>query len=140
MTKHNPDENKEPNHAPKHLPKINKRKLENFLASICEAGGMTGKPSRRPEEEKGLRPKDRGLACQGPCVKAEWRGHLDIPSGILCVSATWSRNSHAERHRDVTIALTYLDERGKTQYSEMAYCDSEVRWLMETLWHAPIWD
>lgn len=140
MTKHNPDENKDPQRPAKHLPKLTKRKLENFLASICEAGGMTGKLFKRPGEEKMPQPRNRGLACQGPCAKAEWRGHLDIPGGILCVSAAWSRNTHAERHRDITIAMTYPDERGKSQYSEMTYCDSEIRWLMETLWHAPIWD
>ncbi len=139
MTKHNSDENNEPRRPPKHLPKLTKRKLENFLASICEAGGMTGKPFKRSEEEMPqFRTRARG--CQGPCAKAEWRGHLDIPGGILCVSAAWSRNTQAERHRDITIAMTYPDARGKSQYSEMTYCDSEIRWLMETLWHAPIWD
>jgi hypothetical protein len=140
MNKPNHDENKESKPSPKHLPKLTKRKLETFLASICEAGGMTGNPAQKKGDDKIAHSHHRGLTCQGPCAKAEWRGHLDIPGGILCVSAAWSRNHHAERHRDVTIGLTYLDERGKPLYSEMNYCDSEVRWLMETLWHAPIWD
>lgn len=139
MMNHNADEHKESNPPPKHPPKFTKRKLESFLASICEAGGMTGKPTKR-REEKMFPAAGSGLICQGPCAKAEWRAHLDIPGGLMCVSAVWSRNSHTERHRDITIGLTYIDDRGKTQYSEMAYCDSEVRWLMETLWHAPIWD
>lgn len=101
---------------------------------------MTGKPSPLSGERGVFHSGIRGLSCQGPCAKAEWRGHLDIPGGILCVSASWSRNHHAERHRDVTFGVTCLDERGNPHYSEMSYCDSEVRWLMETLWHAPIWD
>jgi hypothetical protein len=140
MTKHNSEENKEPVQTPKHPPKLTKRKLESFLSSICEAGGMSGKASLPSKERGGAHSHIRGLTCQGPCAKAEWRGHLDIPEGILCVSASWSRNHQTERHRDVTFGVTYLDERGKPQYSEMSYCDSEVRWLMETLWHAPIWD
>lgn len=118
----------------KHLPKLTKKKLDHFLASICEAAGMTGETPKKPLS-KG------GLACKGPCEKSQWRAHLDIPSGMLCVSADWSKNRGAEKHRDVTIAITYLDERGETQeYCEMIFCDSEVRWLMETLWHAPIWE
>lgn len=140
MTHRNPDENKESSRPPKHPPKLSKKKLETFLASICEAGGMTGKLAKQTEEKRHLHSHQQGLTCEGPCAKAEWRGHLDIPGGVLCVSAAWSRNHHTERHRDVTFGLTYLDERGKPQYSEMSYCDSEVRWLMETLWHAPIWD
>lgn len=140
MTKHNSEENKEPLQTPKHPPKLTKRKLESFLSSICEAGGMSGKPLMSPDNQEVAHSHIRGLVCQGPCAKAEWRGHLDIPGGILCVSAAWSRNHHTERHRDVTFGVTYMDERGKPQYSEMSYCDSEVRWLMETLWHAPIWD
>ncbi len=135
MDKNDGDEKKDPKGPPKHLPKLTKKKLDHFLASICEAGGMTGKTQKRSSGGK-----KSGLTCQGPCGKAEWRGHLDIPSGILCVSADWSKNRGAEKHRDVTIAITYEDERGKPQYSEMIFCDSEVRWLMETLWHAPIWD
>lgn len=140
MTQHNPEESNKSKHSPKHLPKLTKRKLETFLASICEAGGMTGKSNKRPDEDRLSHSHIRGLTCQGPCRRAEWRGHLDIPGGILCVSAVWSRNHNIERHRDITFGLTYMDERGKPQYSEMSYCDSEVRWLMETLWHAPIWD
>ena len=131
MDKHEPNDGKD--RPPKRMPKISKKKLDHFLASICEAGGMTGKTPKSAG-------KSSKLACQGPCAKAEWRGHLDIPSGILCVSADWSKNRGAEKHRDVTVAITYLDERGKPQYSEMIFCDSEVRWLMETLWHAPIWE
>jgi hypothetical protein len=139
MTQHNADEHKEPSRPSKHLPKLTKRKLESFLSSICEAGGMSGKQPERPQE-KNSRLAHGGICCQGPCTKAEWRAHLDIPGGLLCVSAAWSRNSHADRHRDITFGVTYVDGRGKPQYSEMTYCDSEVRWLMETLWHAPIWD
>ena len=131
MDKKEPNDGKDPKR--KHLPKRTKKKLDHFLASICEAAGMTGKTPKKPVS-KG------GLTCQGPCEKSQWRAHLDIPSGMLCVSADWSKNRGAEKHRDVTIAITYLDERGKKQYSEMIFCDSEVRWLMETLWHAPIWE
>lgn len=120
----------------KHLPKLTKKKLDSFLASICEAAGMTGKTPKSAKKPAGK----SGLTCQGPCEKSQWRAHLDIPSGILCVSADWSKNRGAEKHRDVTVAITYLNERGKREYSEMIFCDSEVRWLMETLWHAPIWD
>lgn len=133
MEKPNNPEGKDPKRNPKHPPKLTKKKLDNFLASICEAAGMTGKT---PQESDGK----KGLKCEGPCDKAHWRAHLDIPAGLLCVSADWSHNRAAEKHRDVTIAVTYRDERGKTQYSEMVFCDSEVRWLMETLWHAPIWE
>lgn len=117
-------------------PRINKKKLDTFLASICEAAGMTGKPPRQ-KEESGRR---KGLTCQGPCEAAAWRSHLDVPYGILCVSADWSKNKHAEKHRDVTVALSYMNDEGKPDYSEMVLCDSEVRWLMEALWHAPIWE
>lgn len=125
---------KDPKRSRKHLPKLTKKKLDSFLASICEAAGMTGKTPKPTPPGKGA------LVCHGPCGQAQWRAHMDIPSGILCVSADWSKNRAAEKHRDITIAITYLDERGKPQYSEMIFCDSEVRWLMETLWHAPIWD
>lgn len=135
MSKRDKDD-QEPNRPPKHLPKMNKRKLDRFLASICEAAGMTG----GTHEHKAPEREDGAMKCQGPCAKADWRAHLDIPAGILCVSAAWSTNKHAEKHRDVTVSLTYRDPDGKTQHNEMIFCDSEVRWLMETIWHAPIWE
>ncbi|MBP9127844.1 MAG: hypothetical protein KBG07_03650 [Elusimicrobia bacterium] len=73
-------------------------------------------------------------------MEAEWRAHLDIPEGLLCLSAAWSRNTRSHRHRDVTIGVNFLDKRGRPRYEEMTFCDSEIRWIMETLWHAPIWD
>ena len=140
MTKKNPDDGRDPKSKRRRGPKLNKRNLDSFLASICEAGGMSGHASKPPEELKVPHHHRNNLTCQGPCAKAEWRSHLDIPAGVLCVSAVWSQNKHAEKHRDVTIGVTFRDERGKTQYNEMVFCDSEVRWLMETIWHAPIWD
>jgi hypothetical protein len=98
---------------------------------------MTGGTAPAPKNEM---PEETPLTCQGPCAKADWRAHLDIPAGILCVSAAWSSNKRAEKHRDVTLCLTYKDEQGRAQRQEMTFCDSEVRWLMETIWHAPIWD
>jgi hypothetical protein len=123
-----PHDDKNPKRG-KRRPLMTKKSLDRFLSSICEAAGMTGGPLKK----KGGADGTAGPACQGPCAKAEWRAHLDIPGGLLCVSATWSDNKKAERHRDVTIALTYFDEKGKVQYSDMVFCDSEVRWLMETL-------
>ncbi|MBI4397072.1 MAG: hypothetical protein HY548_08260 [Elusimicrobia bacterium] len=117
-------------------PKLTKKKLDRFLASICEAAGMTGKSSKRNTHTS----KDGRVVCRAPCGDADWRAHLDIPAGILCVSAAWSSNKKAEKHRDVTVAVTFLDEHEKPQYTDMVFCDSEVRWLMETLWHAPIWE
>jgi hypothetical protein len=81
MTKHNSDENKEPLQTPKHPPKLTKRKLESFLSSICEAGGNVGETRPTLQERGGAHSHIRGLTCQGPCAKAEWRGHLDIPGG-----------------------------------------------------------
>jgi len=132
----NPNDENDKKKPGKSGPKINKKKLDRFLASICEAAGMTGK---KPPKEK---PADdaKSIACQAPCGKAEWRSHLDVPFGILCVSAAWSTNKKAHKHRDVTVAITYLNEDGKPDYADMVLCDSEMRWLMEALWHAPIWD
>lgn len=118
----------------KMLPRLTGKKLDSFLSSICEAAGMTGKQTKKSGK------KGHGLICRAPCRRAEWRSHLDIPCGILCVSADWSTNKHAGKHRDVTVAITYLDEDGKPDYADIVFCDSEMRWLMETLWHAPIWE
>jgi hypothetical protein len=123
----------------KPIPKLTKKKLDRFLSSLCEAAGMTGRPPARRKEKEEAR-SGSGLVCRGPCRRAQWRAHLDIPSGILCVSADWSKNRQAEKHRDVTVAITFEGARGKSDYMDMVFCDSEVRWLMETLWHAPIWD
>lgn len=117
-------------------PRISKKKLDRFLASICEAAGMTG---RKSSPKKGSGHKKNALICRGPCHQAEWRAHLDVAYGVLCVSAAWSANKKADKHRDVTVAITYLNEEGKVDYADMVLCDSEVRWLMEALWHAPIW-
>ncbi|MGQ0644085.1 MAG: hypothetical protein ACT4O3_01145 [Elusimicrobiota bacterium] len=116
-------------------PRLSKKKLDRFLASICEAAGMTGK---KPSPKNAGKAK-AGLVCRGPCRQAEWRSHLDIADGILCVSASWSQNKRAEKHKDITVSLTYLDDEGKPDYADMVLCDSEIRWLMEALWHAPIW-
>src|SRR5262245_44138408 len=102
------------NRSRKHIPKLTKKKLDRFLASICEAAGMTGKAPK-----KGRLGKAPRLVCRGHCTRAEWRAHLDIPSGILCVSACWSANRRAEKHRDVTIAITFLDEKNKISYTDM---------------------
>jgi hypothetical protein len=118
---------------------ITRKNLDRFLSSICEAGGMSGASARGREEAASME-DDHRLVCRGPCVKADWRAHLDIPTGIICVSAAWSHNTKAEKHRDVTLGLTYYDSHGKVRYTDMIFCDSEVRWLMETLWHAPLWD
>src|SRR5215510_3232858 len=90
-------------------PRMSKKKLDSFLASICEAGGMTGKLPHKKDDSA----KRKKIACQGPCEEADWRSHLDVPYGLLCVSASWSKNKHAEKHRDVTVALTYMNDQGK---------------------------
>lgn len=136
MPNQEPDDRKNRKSKGGRGPKINKKKLDHFLASICEAAGMTGKPPRKRSKDE---PRRR-LVCRGPCAKAEWRAHLDIPSGVLCVSADWTHNKHADKHRDVTIAITYVNDEGKEDFADIVFCDSEVRWLLETLWHAPIWD
>ncbi len=136
MDRQKPDDGGNPKGSRRHLPKLTKKKLDRFLASICEAAGMTSHGPRRETAPA----RHKALVCRGPCEAAEWRAHMDIPSGLLCVSAAWSTNKKADKHRDVTVAITYRDSRGKVQYADMVLCDSEVRWLMETLWHAPIWD
>ena len=135
MDKKDPQDDKNKK-GPKHLSKFTKKKLDSFLSSICEAAGMTGKTAKKKTEAH----KEKKLSCQGRCDQAEWRAHMDLPAGVLCVSADWSKNKHAEKHRDVVLSISYFDEKGKPQYSELVFCDSEIRWLMETLWHAPIWD
>lgn len=137
MDTHDSKNPKDKKPGSKPVPKITRKKLDRFLSSLCESAGMTG--GRRRGKKPGER-KKRPLACKGPCGNAEWRAHLDIPSGILCVSADWSKNRHADKHRDVTVAITYYDEKGREDYADMLFCDSEVRWLLETLWHAPIWE
>lgn len=130
------------------------------LSDLLRGGGLSGKTrsgshtpgaskggaasenrereGRRSSESSGS--KEQRFQCKGPCVEAEWRAHLDIPEGLICLSAAWSRSRNAQRHRDVTLGVNYLDNRGRPQYEEMTFCDSEIRWIMETLWHAPIWD
>ena len=137
MQNQEPEDRKDHKPGKKHGPKINKKKLNSFLSSICEAAGMTGKP---PHKKGAKEESRRRLVCRGPCAKTEWRAHLDIPSGVLCVSADWTHNKHADKHRDVTIAITYINDEGKEDFADIVFCDSEVRWLLETLWHAPIWD
>ncbi|HRY28499.1 MAG TPA: hypothetical protein P5079_00525 [Elusimicrobiota bacterium] len=117
------------------MPRLTRKKLDHFLSSLCEEAGMSGKPSGNKTAGG-----SHGLVCRAPCRKADWRAHLDIPAGILCVSAAWSANKQAAKHRDVTIAITFLDDDGKPDYADIVFCDSEIRWLMETLWHAPLWD
>jgi hypothetical protein len=158
MSEKSPDGKKDLPTPKNNTPKVNARKLDKLLATICKAGGMTGGPlsdflrtggsaGGEKREHGTVKPGDSSsrsgdprFQCQGPCMEAEWRAHLDIPEGLLCLSAVWSRNSRSHRHRDVTIGVNYLDKRGRPQYEEMTFCDSEIRWIMETLWHAPIWD
>src|SRR5262245_19058806 len=92
------DKNKKP--FRKMLPRLTGKKLDSFLSQICEAAGMTGKSAKKRSGKKG-----HGLICRVPCRRAEWRTHLDISCGILCVSADWSTNKHAGKHLDVTVAI-----------------------------------
>jgi hypothetical protein len=115
------------------LPAQAKKRLEKFLASLCEAKGLgkpkppAGTPSRR-------------MACKCPCSDAEWRAQLDIQDGVICVYSKVTRQEADGPHRDVTLAVTYLDEDGREDYADITFCDGELRWIMEALWHAPIWD
>ena len=118
---------------PKDGGKEDRKKLERFLSSLCQQGGLSGKPAGDPAAGP-------ALVCRGPCRKAQWRAHLDIPGGILCVSAAPSTSENTHPHRDVTIGITYWDEDNKPGYTDITFCDSEVRWIMESLWHAPIWE
>ena len=80
------------------------------------------------------------ISCKCPCADAEWRAQLDIPDGVLCVYAKVTRRDADGPHRDITLAVTYVNDEGKEDYADLTFCDSEVRWIMEALWHAPIWD
>jgi hypothetical protein len=120
----------------KSAPKLTRKKLDKFLSKLCESAGMGAKPAGKGAETRSA----EGLVCRGPCRDALWKSHLDIPSGILCVSAAWSTNAKSDKHKDVTLAVTYLGDDGKPGYEDIVFCDSEVRWLLETLWHAPIWE
>ncbi len=108
-----------------------KKKLEKFLSSLCESKGMAAAKPAGPVQRK---------PCRCPCEDAEWRAQLDIPDGVLCVYSRVTRQEADGPHRDITIAVTFVNDRGQDDYADLTFCDSEVRWLMEALWHAPIWD
>jgi hypothetical protein len=135
MESHKPKDHGKEKRSHSHIPERTKKKLDKFLSSLCKAGGMTN--SAPPQKRKGA---DSYFGCQGRCRQGDWRAHMDIPAGILCVSAKRSSDKRAEPHWDVALAITYTDSHGKPGYIDMVFCDSEVRWLMETLWHAPLWE
>lgn len=129
-------ENQKNKLQPKSKLKMNRKKLDRFLSSICEKGGMVEpSPASTPPIKN-----PQGLTCLGPCGRSHWRAHVDIYRGILCVSALPSQRKGAPPHFDVTLCVTFLDSQNKPQRQEMTFCDSEIRWVMETLWHAPIWE
>jgi hypothetical protein len=130
----NPQDRKNNKNGRRPMPKLTKKALDRFLASICEAGGMTDKTSTQSKI-----PHRKPILCQGACKSAQWRAHLDVPAGVLCVCASWSKNKRVQKHRDVTVSLTYRDDKGRIKFTDFVLCDTEIRWLMETLWHAPIW-
>jgi hypothetical protein len=112
-----------------------RKKLENFLSSLCESKGM----GQSPKKTEGSSPSRR-IACKCPCADAEWRAQLDIPDGILCVYAKRTGVGPDGPHRDITLAVTYINDEGREDFTDMTFCDGEIRWVMEALWHAPIWD
>lgn len=110
-----------------------RKKLEEFLSGLCEAKGLGKKPSQKPAPFK-------RIACKCPCADAEWRAQLDIHEGVLCVYSKITRQDAEGPHRDVTLAVTYINDEGKEDYADITFCDGEIRWILEALWHAPIWD
>lgn len=112
-----------------------KKKLEKFLSSLCEAKGLGN--AARAEKTPGPRKRK---ACKCPCADAEWRAQLDIEDGVICVYAKITRMDAEGPHRDVTLAVTYVNDQGQDDYADITFCDSEIRWVMEALWHAPIWE
>jgi hypothetical protein len=111
-----------------------KKKLEKFLASLCDAKGLGAAP--RGEKE----PPRKRMACKCPCADAEWRAQLDIADGVICVYSKVTRRDADGPHRDVTLAVTYVNDEGNEDYADITFCDAEIRWIMEALWHAPIWE
>ena len=130
----NHDAKKDKNERSSKGPSRDKKELEKFLAGLCEAKGL-GKPPRSEKE-----PQRKRMACKCPCADAEWRAQLDIHEGVLCVYSKVSREEADGPHRDVTLAVTYVNEDGEEDYMDITFCDAEIRWIMEALWHAPIWE
>ncbi len=94
----------------------------------------------KPASAKGDAVPTKRVACKCPCADAEWRAQLDIPDGVICVYSKVTRRDADGPHRDVTLAVTYVNDQGEPDYADLTFCDAEIRWIMEALWHAPIWD
>jgi hypothetical protein len=120
---------------PSKFPPQSRKDLDKLLSSLSQRlrskpKDSSGEPSPRPHR------KD----CLCPCKDAEWRAQLDVPEGVLCVYSKVTGKDADGPHRDITLAVTYVNDRGEDDYTDITFCDSEVRWIMEALWHAPIWD
>lgn len=113
-----------------------KKQLEKFLSSLCEAKGL-GSPPRAAGKTPAPRKRK---PCKCPCADAEWRAQMDIEDGVICIYSKITRQDAEGPHRDVTLAVTYINEEGQDDYADITFCDSEIRWVMEALWHAPIWE
>lgn len=112
-----------------------RKKLEKFLSSICESKGLSSSPAPKSDKAPAKR-----ISCRCPCAGADWRAQLDVPGGVICIHSKVTRKDEDGPHRDITLAVTYLNDEGKEDYADITFCDSEIRWIMEALWHAPIWD
>jgi hypothetical protein len=132
MENHDPKKDKGEGRSSKFSPQA-KKKLEKFLSSLCEAQGL-GAPKPSPKAP------GKRIACKCPCADADWRAQLDIADGVICVYSKISRRDADGPHRDITLAVTYVNDQGQEDYADITFCDAEVRWVMEALWHAPIWD
>jgi hypothetical protein len=132
----NDDSKKDGSDPSPKLPPQAKKRLEKFLSALCDAKGLGSAP--RADKKKDV-PAKR-TPCKCPCADAEWRAQLDIEDGVICVYSKVTRRDADGPHRDVTLAVTYVNEEGEPDYADITFCDSEVRWIMEALWHAPIWE
>jgi hypothetical protein len=119
---------------PKKFSSADRKKLDTFLSALCDSKGLPSVPKADGEASP------RRTECRCPCKDAEWRAQLDVPGGIVCVYSKITRRDAEGPHRDITLAVTYENEQGESDYADITFCDSEIRWIMEALWHAPIWE
>ena len=98
--------------------KTAKQKLDEFLASICESKGMGG--------DLPLSQHDHQRVCRNlDCDSAQWRSHIDIPDGVLCLTY---------KNHCVSIVRTVWDEKEKEPWVHgIIFFRVEAQWIIGAL-------
>jgi len=118
-----PEDGKSNKHG--RMKELTKKKLNDFLASICDAKGMTNIGMTRKSLNK-ARAKRKDLICRNKaCTSSKWYWHREIQGGCLCVT---------ENEEKVTICKTVYDDFRKDLCAfQVTLVGKEIEWLYEMI-------